>query len=98
MGAGHKVPGAHAETEEIPTGRGASGGVTKLKEAHRATPSDDSDEWAKRSDDNLKVTRESRAQEDAFPAACLFYGRGPRVPRQPAALRTGSFADAQDDR
>ena len=35
VGVRRKAPGAHAETEEISTGCGASGGVTKLKEARQ---------------------------------------------------------------
>ena len=58
----------------------------------RATPSDDSDEWAKRSDDNRKVTRESRAQEDAFPAACRSTDGSLACPGSLLVLRTGSFA------
>ena len=62
MGVRRKAPGAHAETEQMSTGRTRVRGVTKLKEALWATPSDDSDEWASRF-----------AQDDTF--SLSFWGK-----------------------
>ena len=58
VGDRREAPGAHAESQQMSTGRTRVRGVTKLKEALWATRSDDSDEWASRSAQDDRAGRD----------------------------------------